>query len=57
IYTTAYMTGKLYRHHAGGAPEVVAQFKPGSADIGADGKSILYVPLMNEGEVVALKLD
>ncbi|WP_027161236.1 ATP/GTP-binding protein [Mesorhizobium sp. WSM1293] len=57
IYATAYMTGTLYRYHAGGAPEVVAQFKPGSADIGTDGKSILYVPLMNEGEVVALKLD
>jgi hypothetical protein len=33
--------------------------RPGllSADIGTDGKSILYVPLMNEGEVAALKLD
>lgn len=51
------MTGTLYRYHAGGAPEAVAHFKPGSADIGTDGKSILYVPLMNEGEVAALKLD
>lgn len=25
--------------------------------IGTDGKSILYIPLMNEGEVAALKLD
>jgi sugar lactone lactonase YvrE len=57
IYVTAYMTGTLYRYHAGGAPEAVAHFKPGSADIGTDGKSILYVPLMNEGEVAALKLD
>ncbi|QKD00866.1 SMP-30/gluconolactonase/LRE family protein [Mesorhizobium loti] len=57
IYTTAYMTGTLYRYKAGGAPEAVAHFKPGSADIGTDGKSILYVPLMNEGEVAALKLD
>ena len=57
VYATAYMTGTLYRYHAGGAPEVVAHFKPGSADIGTDGKSILYVPLMNEGEVAALKLD
>ncbi|MFC3326643.1 SMP-30/gluconolactonase/LRE family protein [Mesorhizobium cantuariense] len=57
IYATAYMTGTLYRYHTGGAPEVVAHFKPGSADIGTDGKSILYVPLMNEGEVAALKLD
>jgi hypothetical protein len=29
---------------------VAATFKPGSADIGTDGKSTLYVPLMNEGE-------
>ncbi|TPN47014.1 MULTISPECIES: SMP-30/gluconolactonase/LRE family protein [unclassified Mesorhizobium] len=57
IYATAYMTGTLYRYRAGSAPEAVAHFKPGSADIGTDGKSILYVPLMNEGEVVALKLD
>jgi sugar lactone lactonase YvrE len=57
IYATAYMTGTLYRYNTGGTPEAVAHFKPGSADIGTDGKSILYVPLMNEGEVAALKLD
>jgi sugar lactone lactonase YvrE len=57
IYATAYMTGTLYRYHTGGAPEAVTHFKPGIADIGTDGKSILYVPLMNEGEVAALKLD
>ncbi|QPC89900.1 SMP-30/gluconolactonase/LRE family protein [Mesorhizobium sp. INR15] len=57
IYATAYMTGTLYRYKAGGTPEVVAQFKPGSADIGTDGRSVIYVPLMNEGEVAALKLD
>ncbi|WP_214475312.1 ATP/GTP-binding protein [Mesorhizobium sp. dw_380] len=57
IYATAYMTGTLYRYKAGGTPEAVAHFKPGSADIGTDGKSILYVPLMSEGEVAALKLD
>jgi sugar lactone lactonase YvrE len=57
IYATAYMTGTLYRYKQGGAPEAVATFKPGSADIGTDGKSILYVPLMNEGEIAALKLD
>ena len=57
IYATAYMTGTLDRYKAGGRPEAVADFKPGSADIGTDGKSILYVPLMNEGEVAALKLD
>ncbi|RWD03041.1 MAG: ATP/GTP-binding protein [Mesorhizobium sp.] len=56
IYATAYMTGTLYRYHGGGKPEVVATFKPGSADIGADGKTI-FVPLMNEGEVAALSLD
>ena len=57
IYATAYMTGTLYRYREGGAPEAVASFKPGSADIGTDGKSTIYVPLMNEGEVAALKLD
>lgn len=57
IYATAYMTGTLYRYRQGGAPEAIATFKPGSADIGTDGKSTIYVPLMNEGEVAALKLD
>ena len=57
IYATAYMTGTLYRYRQGGTPEPVATFKPGSADIGTDGKSTIYVPLMNEGLVAALKLD
>ncbi|UVK39570.1 ATP/GTP-binding protein [Mesorhizobium sp. AR10] len=57
IYATAYVTGTLYRYTAGGKPEVVASFRPGSADIGTDGKSTIYVPLMNEGEVAALTLD
>ncbi|MBZ9745871.1 ATP/GTP-binding protein [Mesorhizobium sp. CO1-1-7] len=57
IYATAYMTGTLYRYRTGGGPEAVAHFKPGSADIGTDGKSILYMPLMNEGEVAALKIE
>lgn len=56
IYATAYMTGTLYSYHDGGAPQVVATFKPGSADIGTDGKRI-FVPLMGEGEIVALSLD
>ncbi|TPI34718.1 ATP/GTP-binding protein [Mesorhizobium sp. B3-1-6] len=56
IYATAYMTGTLYSYKPGGAPEAVAHFKPGSADIGTDGKKI-FVPLMGEGEVVALSLD
>ncbi|MBA1142852.1 SMP-30/gluconolactonase/LRE family protein [Mesorhizobium neociceri] len=56
IYTTAYMTGTLYRYKGGGVPEVVAQFKPGSADIGTDGRRI-FVPLMNEGEIAVLSLD
>ncbi len=56
IYATAYMTGTLYRYKVGGAPEVVAQFKPGSADIGTDGTRI-FVPLMNEGEIAALNFD
>ncbi|MBB6409805.1 SMP-30/gluconolactonase/LRE family protein [Mesorhizobium sangaii] len=57
IYATAYMTGTLYRYRAGAAPETLAHFKPGSADIGTDGKSTIFVPLMNEGEVAALTLD
>ncbi|CDX27396.1 Periplasmic ATP/GTP-binding protein [Mesorhizobium plurifarium] len=56
IYATAYMTGTLYSYKPGGAPTAVAQFKPGSADIGTDGQHI-FVPLMGEGEVVALTLD
>jgi sugar lactone lactonase YvrE len=56
VYATAYMTGTLYRYEAGGTPEAVATFKPGSADIGTDGNRI-FVPLMNEGEVAALTPD
>ncbi|MDX8443659.1 SMP-30/gluconolactonase/LRE family protein [Mesorhizobium australafricanum] len=56
IYATAYMTGTLYSYKPGGAPTALAQFKPGSADIGTDGKRI-FVPLMGEGEIVALSLD
>jgi hypothetical protein len=56
IYATAYMTGTLYSYHDGGAPQVVATFKPGSADIGTDGKRI-FVPLMGEGEIAALSLE
>lgn len=56
IYATAYMTGTLYSYHDGGAPQVAATFKPGSADIGTDGKRI-FVPLMGEGEIAALSLD
>ncbi|MBZ9989600.1 ATP/GTP-binding protein [Mesorhizobium sp. BH1-1-5] len=56
IYATAYMTGTLYSYKTGGAPQVVATFKPGSADIGTDGEKI-FVPLMGEGEVAALSLE
>ncbi|TIV22031.1 MAG: ATP/GTP-binding protein, partial [Mesorhizobium sp.] len=57
IYATAYMTGTLYSYTRGGKPTAVAKFKPGSADIGTDGKATIYVPLMGEGEVAALSLD
>jgi sugar lactone lactonase YvrE len=57
IYATAYMTGTLYSYKPGGVATAVAHFKPGSADIGTDGKKIIYVPLMGEGEVEALGLD
>ncbi|UVC16225.1 SMP-30/gluconolactonase/LRE family protein [Mesorhizobium onobrychidis] len=56
IYATSYMTGTLYRYKVDGTPEKVATFNPGSADIGTDGSRI-FVPLMNDGEVVALTLD
>lgn len=56
IYATAYMTGTLYSYKPGGKPEAVMRFKPGSADIGTDGEKI-FVPLMGEGEVVALAMD
>ncbi|MDG4898677.1 ATP/GTP-binding protein [Mesorhizobium sp. WSM4976] len=56
IYATAYMTGTLYSYRPDGKPTAMAQFKPGSADIGTDGEKI-FVPLMGEGEVVALSLD
>jgi len=55
IYVTDYMKGVLFHVASDQAPEAVAQFKPGSADIGADAETI-YVPMMNEGEVHALKL-
>jgi hypothetical protein len=47
------MAGTLYRY-ADGKVEKLAVLKPGSADIGTDGATI-FVPMMNEGEVVALK--
>ncbi len=56
IYATAYMTGTLYSYHDGGTPQAAATFKPGSADIGTDGKRI-FVPLMGEGEIAALSLE
>ncbi|MER8420896.1 SMP-30/gluconolactonase/LRE family protein [Mesorhizobium sp. M1329] len=57
VYATAYMTGTLYRYKAGGTPQVAATLKPGSADIGTDGRSTIFVPLMNDGEIAALGLD
>lgn len=54
IYVTDYLKGTLYRIPEGQAPKAVAQFKPGSADIGSD-EDTIYVPMMNEGELRALK--
>ena len=53
IFASDYMSGTLYRY-ADGKVERLAVLKPGSADIGTDGATI-FVPMMNEGEVVALK--
>jgi hypothetical protein len=53
VFATDYLSGTLYRY-ADGKVERLAALKPGSADIGTDGATI-FVPMMNEGEVVALK--
>lgn len=53
VFATDYMAGTLYRY-ADGKVEKLAVLKSGSADIGTDGATI-FVPMMNEGEVVALK--
>jgi sugar lactone lactonase YvrE len=53
IYATDYIAGILYRYEEGGQPEKFATLKTGSADLGTDGKT-LFVPMWNEGEVVAL---
>jgi hypothetical protein len=56
IYVSDYIKGTLFHVADDQAPEVVARFKPGSADIGSDEEDTIYVPMMNEGEVHALKL-
>jgi sugar lactone lactonase YvrE len=53
VFATDYLVGVLYRYIEGKVERLVA-LKPGSADIGTDGMTI-FVPMMNEGEVVALK--
>jgi sugar lactone lactonase YvrE len=55
LYVTDYLKGTLFHVPNDQASEAVAQFKPGSADIGSD-EDTIYVPMMNEGEVHALKL-
>ncbi|MBA8877567.1 ATP/GTP-binding protein [Phyllobacterium myrsinacearum] len=56
IYLSDPLKGALYRVVAGQAPQLVAQFKPGDVDIGSDDET-LYVPMMNEGELFALKIN
>jgi sugar lactone lactonase YvrE len=53
LIVTDYIAGILWRCAPGKAPERMASLKAGSADLGTDG-TVLYVPMMNEGEVVAL---
>lgn len=53
IIVTDYIAGLVWRCSPGKAPEKIAVLKPGSADLGTDGKT-LFVPMMSEGEVVAL---
>jgi sugar lactone lactonase YvrE len=56
IVVSDYMAGALYRYTPGKAVERIATLKPGSADIDTDGKTI-FVPMMMEGEVVAIRLN
>ncbi|MEJ2116950.1 MAG: ATP/GTP-binding protein, partial [Alphaproteobacteria bacterium] len=53
IIVTDYIAGVVWRCPSGKAPEKAATLKPGSADLGTDGAK-LFIPMMNEGEVVAL---
>lgn len=56
VYFTDYMAGGLYRYKPGAPVEKLDKLKPGSADIGTDGKTI-FIPMMNEGEVIARTPD
>jgi sugar lactone lactonase YvrE len=51
-----YMAGILYRYSPGKSVIKIATLKPGSADIDTDGKTV-FVPMMMEGEVVAISLE
>jgi sugar lactone lactonase YvrE len=53
IIATDFMAGVVWRCAPGKAPEKFATLKPGSADLGTDGKT-LFIPMMMEGEVVAM---
>lgn len=55
IIVSDFSAGLLYRYTPGNAVEEFATLKPGSADIGTNG-SMIFVPMMHEGEVVALTL-
>jgi sugar lactone lactonase YvrE len=55
VIASDYLAGILWRCSPGKAPEKIATLSPGSADLGTDGKT-LFVPIMTEGEVVALTI-
>ncbi|MGE3364368.1 MAG: SMP-30/gluconolactonase/LRE family protein [Rhizobiaceae bacterium] len=56
LFFTDFMGGKLFKFTGGASPEVAIGVKIGAADIGTDGKTI-FVPMMNDGEVVAITPD
>ncbi len=56
LVVTDYLAGLVWRYRPGSAPEKIKSLKAGSADLGSDGTT-LFVPMMNEGEVLAFTPD
>ncbi len=52
LFATDYLAGILWSYQPGQAPKNLSTLKQGSADIGTDG-TLLFIPMMNEGEVIA----
>lgn len=57
-YVTDWMSGGLYHAGADGRAEQLLDLPPGSADIGTiPADRVVLVPMMNEGEVVAYRME